>query len=163
MSSFSPFKTSSALLFVFLFLIINVGTKYIESRGDDCSDDDEVAANEEAVGDGPTSDQSAGLGIEFEAGELVFTSETCQNKDKKVTDDLKGKMIHGHQGEHWMLTGDTTVNIAGRLTGEYILNGVEIKIGSGDAARAASDVANDLVSTSRSTKGNFMLFVDTFL
>ena len=86
------FRKFPTLLFILLFLAINVATKYIEPRVDSCSNnDDEVATNEEAVQDGPTSDQSAGLGIEFEAGDLEFSSKTCQNKDKQFTDNLKGK------------------------------------------------------------------------
>ena len=155
------FKQASTLLFFFLFLVINVTTRGIEVRGNSCSggccagddvSDDEVTANEEAVQDGPTSDRSAGLGIEFEASALQFYSNKCSNKDKKLTDKLKGEMVGGRRGTNWKLTVDTSPNTAGSLTAEYILDGLNIKIGSGDAAKAASDVAADLVSTNPSTK-----------
>ncbi|KAL8747738.1 MAG: hypothetical protein Q9190_000437, partial [Brigantiaea leucoxantha] len=134
------FKQASTLLFFFLFLVINVTTRGIEVRGNSCSggccagddvSDDEVTANEEAVQDGPTSDRSAGLGIEFEASALQFYSNKCSNKDKKLTDKLKGEMVGGRRGTNWKLTVDTSPNTAGSLTAEYILDGLNIKIGSG--------------------------------
>lgn len=40
----------------------------------------------------------------------------------------------------------------GALVAEYILNGKQIKIGSGEAATAASAVANDIVSPNHTSQ-----------
>ena len=45
-----------------------------------------------------------------------------------------------------MLTTDTTLGTEDLLTAVYILTGKQIKLGSGDATRAASAVANNIVS-----------------
>lgn len=44
-----------------------------------------------------------------------------------------------------MLTGDTTVDLA-YLNAEYIINGVNVKIGQNMAGLAAAAIAADLVS-----------------
>ncbi|KAH8433923.1 uncharacterized protein LDX57_011559 [Aspergillus melleus] len=156
--------------------------------------------------DGPTPDKKAGLGIEFEAGQLIFSNDDCE---RQSTFDLKGMEIEGrnhrtqksaggrgtslkskgartrrgtpphswsgssqgsrnsspgrgrtgsssgkgssglhdsHPGNDWSLTVDTTNNMKGKLTGEYILNGKTIKLGTGRAGKAAKEVHNDFVS-----------------
>ena len=56
-----------------------------------------------------------------------------------------------------MLTGDSLTGAPGVLDAEYILDGTQIKIGSGDAVKAASVVADDLVSiTSHHEKRDLM-------
>ena len=111
-----------------------------------CPDDD--SGNEEPDLDGPTSDQSAGIGVEFEAGRVQLQPRgPCSQPDINRS---KGALIDNRQGPNWMLTGDTTVDLA--LVAEYILNGKEIKIGSGDAATAAAAVANDIVSPNHTSQ-----------
>ncbi len=107
-----------------------------------CPDDDN--GNEAPTLDGPTSDQSAGIGVEFETGTVYFQPKGTCNKPE--IDKSKGALVDNRQGPNWMLTTDTTMSQDGVLTAEYILNGKQIKIKSGDAAKAASAVANDIVS-----------------
>ncbi|PWY96121.1 hypothetical protein BO94DRAFT_591620 [Aspergillus sclerotioniger CBS 115572] len=103
----------------------------------DSSDEDITPAD-----DGPTSDRSPGLGIEFEASSLELECKVCKAAD---TFSSKGKEISGHTNKYWSLTVDTTTNSAGRVKGEYILNGKEIKLGAGTAVTAAENVEKDLV------------------
>nr|POF22266.1 hypothetical protein CFP56_36351 [Quercus suber] len=72
--------------------------------------------------DGPTSDNTAGIGAEFESSMFVFTSDCSPDN----TFPSKGKIIDGRSGTNWELTADTTLG-AGRLTAEYILDGRQIK------------------------------------
>lgn len=110
-----------------------------------CPDDD--GGNSALTLDGATADKSPGIGVEFEAGRVTFQSKgDCAKSDIDLS---KGKLVDQRQGSenppHWMLTADTTLSIDGLLTAEYILSGVEIKIGSGDAAKAADAVGKDIV------------------
>ena len=94
--------------------------------------------------DGPTSDKSAGIGVEFESSGVGFSSPNCNIQD---TNQAKGQQVSDRKGDNWQLTADTTTNIAGRLTAEYILNGQTIKIGTGAASAAAAAVSSDIVRT----------------
>ena len=85
---------------------------------------------------------TAGLGIEFESAAFYFKKDGCSLTD---TNAAKAKIISGRRGEYWELTADTGSG-AGSLHAEYILNGKDIKVGDGSAARAASAAAQDLVS-----------------
>lgn len=108
-----------------------------------CEDDE--TGLEAATSDGPTSDKSAGIGVEFESGEILFAS-VSGNCDAKSTFALKGKMVAGRgEGQKWTLTADTQID-ANRLDAEYIIDGKVVKIGSGDAGKAAAAIAADLVS-----------------
>lgn len=132
--------TVSIVIFLAL-LASHVRASIIIERG---TDPDECAAAQEAsTNDGPTSDKSAGIGMEFEAGMLWFFSKTMQDRDD--TWKLKGKLIGGRKGTNWELTGDTMLD-EGLLNGEYILDGRAIKLGSGALAEAADACAKDLVS-----------------
>ncbi len=53
--------------------------------------------------------------------------------------------MNGRQGINWKLTADTTLNQAGILTAEYILDVTQIKIGTGVATAAAAAVAAEAV------------------
>ena len=140
-------KQAVILLPLLLSSPINALASDFERRGNtplccigSCPDDDN--GNEEPSLDGPTSDQSAGIGVEFESGVVQFESKvTCSQPDINRS---KGALVDNRQGPNWMLTTDTSVE--GALVAEYILNGKQIKIGSGDVATAASAVANDIVS-----------------
>ena len=92
--------------------------------------------------DGGTIDKSPGIGVEFETGHIRFFSSNC---DKASTDALKGKMVGNRHGDNWMLTADTTLNDAGLLDAEYILDGRNIKLGTGAAEQAADEVRRDVV------------------
>lgn len=102
--------------------------------------------------DGPTSDKSAGLGVEFETSQIRFQSEHCSVSD---TYDAKGKVVNGRKGEHWMLTADRLDE--GLLSAEYILDGTQIKLGTGSAERAAKAVSHDIVSIRSRLPGNEMV------
>jgi hypothetical protein len=101
------------------------------------SDTDEFASD-----DGPTADKSAGIGVEFETGSITFSNSQCSYTD---TSQAKGQLVEARQGQYWKLTADTTDDIAGRLTTEYILDGTQLKIGAGTAGPAAAAVAGDFI------------------
>ena len=94
--------------------------------------------------DGPTSANSAGIGVEFESSGVVFSSPGCTTQN---TNQAKSKQVGGRNGDNWQLTADTTQNTDGQLVAEYILNGQTIKIGTGAASAAAAAAASDIVST----------------
>lgn len=134
---------SAALLLPILLLqsAINALPSELNSRADPaspCSADDEAPTL-----DGPTSDKSAGLGVEFESSAVIFSSPQCSISD---TNQAKGKLVGNRKGVNWELTADTTNEIAGQLTAEYILDGTQIKIGDGTASAAAAAVSGDLIS-----------------
>lgn len=58
---------------------------------------------------------------------------------------------HSQEMDDWKLTGDTTQGRPGSLTGEYILNGKTIKLGTKRAGAAAKEVHEDFVSQENST------------
>lgn len=93
--------------------------------------------------DGPTSDESAGIGVEFESSGVRLTKSGCSAAD---TNQAKGQQVGDREGDNWQLTADTTADLAGVLTAEYILNGKTIKIGTGAASAAAAAVSSDIVS-----------------
>lgn len=92
--------------------------------------------------DAPTSDGSAGIGTEFETPWFYFINNNCSLDD---TNAAKKHVVAGRKGTNFQLTADTG-NGAGKLTAEYILDGQNIKVGSGDAAKAGKAASNDLVS-----------------
>lgn len=114
--------------------------------------------NESPTLDGPTSDRSAGIGVEFETSQVLFHSKgDCKKED---IDKAKGKLVDKRQGPEdtptWKLTSDTTQSVTEFLTAEYILNGQVLKVGSGDAAKAADAVASDIVSLSSLTTVDYL-------
>ena len=94
--------------------------------------------------DGPTSDKSAGIGVEFESLAVVFRKSGCSAAD---TNQAKAQQVGEREGDNWQLTADTTQEIAGMLAAEYILNGKTIKVGTGAASAAAAAVSSDIVRT----------------
>lgn len=92
--------------------------------------------------DGPTSDNSAGIGVEFEASGVMFGKPGCSAAD---TNQAKGQQVGDRKGDNWQLTADTTTETPGMLNAEYILNGKTIKIGTGAASAAAAAVSSDIV------------------
>ncbi|PYI09722.1 hypothetical protein BO78DRAFT_427094 [Aspergillus sclerotiicarbonarius CBS 121057] len=112
-------------------------TPFDTDSSTDSSDEDITPTD-----DGPTPDRSPGLGIEFETSSLELHSSTCKLEGTLAS---KGKEISGHTNTYWSLTVDTTAEVDGKVKGEYILNGKEIKLGAGTAAPAAENVQKDLV------------------
>ncbi|CZR54066.1 uncharacterized protein PAC_03949 [Phialocephala subalpina] len=87
-----------------------------------------------------TSDGTAGIRAEFECAFFYFTNSAGS---KAETNAAKRQVVAGRTGTNFMLTADTG-STAGKLYAEYILNGQNIKVGSGDAARASAAAAWDL-------------------
>lgn len=145
MHNFAFSLKNAAFVFSFLICISNsVHALTIEGRADCCIGhcDDDDNGNQAPTLDGPTDDQSPGIGVEFESSDVRFSSPSC---DKPSTDEAKGKLVNDRQGKNWQLTADTTQNEAGMLYAEYILDGTQIKLGTGAAAEAASAVGRDFV------------------
>ncbi|OTA64293.1 hypothetical protein K449DRAFT_421652 [Hypoxylon sp. EC38] len=112
----------------------------LELRVDVCQ-----AAVEDNEGDGltaPTADRTAGIGAEFETIEFWLNSKTC---DKESTDKAKRQVVAERTGLNFALTADTT-ETPGKLNAEYILDGQNIKVGTGDAARAGAAASADFIA-----------------
>lgn len=92
--------------------------------------------------DGPTSDRSPGIGVEFESNRMIMSNKDCIQTN---TWRSKGKVVEGRTGNDWSLTVDTSSSVQGELFGEYIMNGKTIKIGTGRAGLAAGEIKEDLV------------------
>ena len=142
-STHSPQRVA-VILAIFLSVSFNVCATAIERRATCCIGqcDDDDNGNQAPTLDGPTSDRSPGIGVEFETSGIIIESKDC---DKPSTDTSKGAMVGNRQGDNWKLTADTTLNRAGALVAEYILDGTKIKLGTGKAAEAAAAVSNDIV------------------
>ena len=91
--------------------------------------------------DGTTADGTAGIGAEFESPFFVFSNSGCSLDD---TNAAKGEIVAERTGTNWKLTADSGLG-QGKLTAEYILDGQNIKVGSGDGAKAGAAAAQDLV------------------
>ena len=147
-------KNAISLLPLLVCFSTNVDGSIIQGRTDCCigSCENDENGNQATTLDGPTNDQSPGIGVEFEAGIVQFSSDSpC---DKKSTDSLKGHrvgakgeggQIEYRKGDNWQLTADTTLNADGMLLAEYILDGTQIKLDTDDAVNAASAVGTDIV------------------
>lgn len=95
--------------------------------------------------DGPTSDGSAGIGVELESPMFVFKHDGCSADN---TNAAKKEIVDNRKGTNWLLTADTGAD-QGKLQAEYIFDGTKIKVGSGDLAKAGKAAADDLVSVER--------------
>ena len=91
--------------------------------------------------DGSTTDGTAGIGAEFESPVFYFTKRDCSRED---TDAARKQIVAERTGTNWQLTADTSP-APGKLNAEYILNGQNIKVGTGDGAKAGKAWADDLV------------------
>ncbi|CAD6576350.1 MAG: hypothetical protein ASARMPREDX12_007855 [Alectoria sarmentosa] len=107
------------------------------------ADPNDPCLDESPTLDGPTSDKSTGIGVEFETSAVVFSQPGCSAAD---TNQAKGQQVGDRGGDNWQLTSDTTSEIPGRLSAEYILNGKTIKIGTGAASAAAAAVSSDIIA-----------------
>lgn len=92
--------------------------------------------------DGATADGTAGIGVEFESPGFYFTNRDCSAED---TNAARKQIVAQRTGTNWELTADTGSD-PGKVNAEYILNGLNIKVGSGDGAIAGKAWADDLVS-----------------
>ena len=125
----------------------DISSSTLVKRGNGNEDCGESAATDIApTNDGGTFDKSPGIGVEFESNSLIFRNDKCPLNDAFKS---KAKEVSGRKDKnnHWALTVDTTSTAKGNvnLAGEYILNGKKIKLGSGDAGKAAQEVSKDLV------------------
>jgi len=125
-----------------------------QRRAFGCDGDDE--GSELPTLDGPTSDKSPGIGVEFEAGHVYVSSTIKGGCSKEDTDASKGKLLGNRKGKNWKLTGDTTGD-ADLLNAEYILDGTQIKIGASTAKEAAAAVAKDWVSPTQRRFGHAII------
>ena len=98
--------------------------------------------NQLVYNDGPTADGTAGIGAEFESPLFYFTNLECSLAD---TNAAKNKIIAKRTGTNWELTADTGFR-EGKVDAEYILDGRNIKVGSGNGAKTGKAIADDLVS-----------------
>jgi hypothetical protein len=90
----------------------------------------------------PRAPTVGGIGAEFEAPAVKFVSSEC---NEAQTFYHRKHIIAGRTGKNFVLTADSTGKV-GALQAEYILDGKQIKIGTGDAARAAKAAVADFVS-----------------
>ncbi|CEJ58927.1 hypothetical protein PMG11_07567 [Penicillium brasilianum] len=107
----------------------------------DCNEIEVDTNDISPTNDGPTGDKAAGLGVEFESGINFKSVEDCGEENTFAS---KGKTVKGHESTNWDLTVDTTSEMTNYLQAEYILNGINIKIGQNQAVPAAKAIASDL-------------------
>ena len=131
-------KQSTVLVPFLLLLSVTAIPPALRGR----ADPNDPCLDEAPTLDGPTSDHSAGIGVEFESSKVLFSKRGCSAED---TNQAKGKQVGDRKGDNWQLTADTTSETAGLLAAEYILNGKTIKIGTGAASAAAAAVSSDIV------------------
>lgn len=131
---------------ILLPLILTLSTNVLsidnQRRAFGCDGDDE--GSEAPTLNGPTSDKTARIGVEFEAGGVLFQSTLASGCSTEDTDVSKQKLVNNRQGKDWKLTVDT-IGDANVLTAEYILDGTQIKLDAGTAKEAAAAVENDFV------------------
>lgn len=114
----------------------------VRPRAESC---DEATAGEMAEGDdGPKTDGTTGIGVEFECPQLQIHPKDTENTPFNAKDGLKGRTIVGRQGDRFKLTVDGSG--MANLQMEYILDGTAIKLGTGDADKVGAAAAQDLVS-----------------
>lgn len=129
-------------VFASLFLSASAASVTIQSRSSVPN-----VEIQDLMGDGTTgatTDLSAGIGAEFETPMIRLKNSKCSKAD---TDNFKKSVIAGRKdpGGLWALTADTTA-AAGVLNAEYIMDGKNIKVGSGNAQKAGKEAAADFVS-----------------
>ncbi|KAF2201339.1 hypothetical protein GQ43DRAFT_480789 [Delitschia confertaspora ATCC 74209] len=138
----APRQVAILLPFLLSFPLNSVAQGY-EPRGD--GSDDGGCGDPAPTLDGATDDKSPGIGVEFETGQIQFTSK--KNCNEEDTWAAKGKLVDNRKApdDTWMLTADT-IGDPDILNAEYILNGKLLKIGTGKAGPAAKAMAADLVA-----------------
>jgi hypothetical protein len=149
----SLYRLLPVLLIILNYLPISTLASQLAVRGGCCpggttDDDGNCSPDPGDVGDEATDDQTAGIGFEFECGEIQLrtTVQTCSPEQLGQT---KGRVLAGRRGTNWELTADTSLDTGAVhpvVDAEYILSGKTIKLGSGDLKTAANDAGNDIVS-----------------
>lgn len=129
------------LLYSSILLTTSAAYVPLQLRAD--PSEQEVSDTEMVELDATTSDGTAGIGAEFESPTLYFESPGCSTAN---TNAARKQIVGGRTGTNWVLTADSGAG-DGKVNAEYILNGLNIKVGSGDAAKAGAAAAQDLVST----------------
>ena len=129
-------------LLPYMSILLTASAAYLplKPRTDECEQD--VEKTEMVELDGATADRTAGIGAEFESAFFYFVNKDCSAED---TNTAKKEVVAGRSGTNWILTADTGGG-SGKLNAEYILNGQNIQVGSGDGAKAGKAIADDLVS-----------------
>ncbi|KAJ5981144.1 hypothetical protein N7481_008442 [Penicillium waksmanii] len=112
----------------------------------DCEEwDGDIIENKDAA----TADGSAGIGVEFETLMFKLTSPDCpqdtvNNAKKKILAGRKQEVDEG-KVPLWMLTADTGAGEK-TLQAEYIIDGQQIKLGSGQAETVAKEIVKDFIN-----------------
>lgn len=135
------FPTMHLLPYMSILLTASAVYLPLQPRSDPCEGD--VQDTEMVELDGITADGTAGIGAEFESPFFYFVNPDCNEDD---TNAAKKEVVAGRTGPNWILSADTGAG-QGKVNAEYILNGVNIKVGSGEGAKAGKAIADDLVST----------------
>jgi hypothetical protein len=123
--------------------------------GGDVDDDHNCIPDPDDAGDEATDDKDAGIGFEFECGNVML--EPIGGCSQDQIDKLKGHVLAGRTGTNWKLTADTTAEEIVDI--EYILDGKNIKLGSGDLKTAAEAAGSDVVSYSISVRNVCLLWI----
>lgn len=144
-------------------VILTASASYlpIQRRGPPTEDPcmEEVQDDEAVFNDAVTVDGTAGIGAEFESIQFYFTNLDCNLAD---TNAARKMVIAKRTGTNWELTVDTLG--LGKVDAEYISDGRNIKVGSGDGATAGKAIADDLVSHySDSIRCSVLLTLPDFL
>ena len=129
------------LPYLSIVLTASAASLPLQLRATSCEED--VQDIEMVTGDGPTADGTAGIGAEFESPFFYFVNPDCSNEN---TNAAKKEVVAGRTGTNWYLSADTGA-APQKLNAEYILDGKNIKVGSGDGEKAGKAIADDLVST----------------
>ncbi|TVY15049.1 hypothetical protein LARI1_G006716 [Lachnellula arida] len=138
---FSNFP-SQAIAFLPFILSLPIGS---------CADDG--LDLETSTSDGPTSDKSAGIGVQFKTDAILFRKGSRDCHEQSAFASQKKMVARRGSGQSWALTADTQKD-TDVLDAEYIIDGRVVKIGSGDAGKAAAAIATDLAAWDSSTKKN---------
>ena len=130
-----------------VFLLLQYSAALPSNLNQRADSDDDPCFDESPIEDGPTSDQSPGIGVELESSRVKFSKAGCSEQE---TFAAKGEVVGNRKDKDglWKLTADTTDELAGSLTAEYILSGEKIVIGSNVATGVAAQVSSDLVIAS---------------
>lgn len=108
------FTLTSQQVAILLLALLSTPMKFMANEferragGPPCDLGNTPDNNPAPILDGPTSDKSAGIGVEFEASDTKF--ETKGECSKSDVDKSKGKLVNNWKGPNWQLTADTTLS-----------------------------------------------------
>jgi hypothetical protein len=126
-------------------LHVRADTEYLESYNG-------TESTPETFGLHSRAPVAGGIGAEFETTIVKFLSSEC---DEAQTFEHRKHIVAGRTGKNFELTADSNGN-KGELQAEYILDGKQIKIGTGDAVQAAKAVVADFVSPMKAALRDFL-------